>query len=125
MLIEKGITPSEDTSDNTDSEKWYEGNWLGEDAYIVVNTTPVSGTVFGVSITLVDVRDEDGNMEIANKIDKLVKSKYNVVETKEDKGRTAYKMDDGVIGVTIEEGVLSVHYIDLENCSLADDEEDI
>lgn len=124
-LMSKGFTPIADDSRNSDVEKWYQGEWYGENVNLAVFTSEISKKVFSVALYFNEISGKDLVNKKTKKIGNVIKLTNLVTDVIEKDNAIAYKLKDdiGLISFLNDDGILKLYYFDTENTKLSDKEE--
>lgn len=121
-LLAKGFTPKKNSSENTSTQKWYEGVFFGKNVVLSVNLTPRSRNVYMISMGTGMTQEEA--TPFLERFDTTIKAKYQIDKTEKDDVHNYYYINNyiGVISSSYTERIITIHYLDMKNKSKYDSE---
>lgn len=122
-LLAKGFTPKKNSSENTSTQKWYEGVFFGKDVVLSVNLTPRSRNVYMISTGASSMTKEEA-ASFLERLDTTIKAKYQIDKAEKVDGINYYYVNNhtGVIAYTYSESTITIVYLDMKNKSKYDSE---
>lgn len=116
-LLAKGFTPQKKCTDNTSTQKWYEGVFFGEHVALSVNLTPRSHNVYMISMGTTSDMTEEEATSFLKRLDTTIKAKYQIDKIEKVDVDNYYYVNNhiGVISSNYTERITTIIYLDMKN----------